>query len=169
MPTGPGREDSQWQRAQVEDTASGKGPRSRGQPVAVFIVLIHHCQLVSSSNIEAVVCPLVSTILPTLAFICLWMSNKVKGGHSHGNEPELDLHGMNRHQAVPRVREFLNDQKTKFIQRRGPRWVSVITGRGAHSPGGVPVLRTIVIRYLKQAGFLYRLKNKGGRLHVDLI
>lgn len=60
-------------------------------------------------------------------------------------EANLDLHGMNREEAREAVRGFF-----KASSARGFRCVNVICGRGLHTPGGKPVLKELLVRWLVQ-------------------
>ena len=59
-------------------------------------------------------------------------------------EDQLDLHGLHRHEALEKVRFFLED-----AAYHGRRTVLIVTGRGQHSAEG-PVLREAVARYLRE-------------------
>jgi len=60
-------------------------------------------------------------------------------------QQQLDLHGCNSEQALERVRHFFNR-----CQNEGLQTVLLITGRGQSSPGGQPVVREAVERFLRQ-------------------
>ena len=60
-------------------------------------------------------------------------------------ERELDLHGLDRHQAREALTEFLAS-----CRRRGVRCVRVIHGKGLGSKNREPVLRTKVKNWLVQ-------------------
>ena len=57
----------------------------------------------------------------------------------------VDLHGLNREEARPRLAEFLG-----ACVKRGLRCVRVIHGKGLRSPRGEPVLKGKVQRWLAQ-------------------
>lgn len=61
-------------------------------------------------------------------------------------EAEIDLHGLTRDEALPRVRAFL-----KSAHYQGKKTVLIITGRGNNSEEG-PVLRGEVERFLSGEG-----------------
>lgn len=65
-----------------------------------------------------------------------------RGDYEPGDR--LDLHGMTGAEAV--------DAVTHFIERARSRWrcVAIVHGRGLHSQGGVPVLKTRVRAGLRQ-------------------
>lgn len=58
----------------------------------------------------------------------------------------LDLHGLSRVAAKPRLVDFLVEAR-----RDGERCVLVVTGRGRGSPDGVSVLREIMPRWLSRS------------------
>lgn len=60
-------------------------------------------------------------------------------------QAHLDLHGLNRDEARRAIGEFFSAQMT-----RGHRCVLVICGRGLHTPGGKPVLKELLVRWLAQ-------------------
>jgi DNA-nicking Smr family endonuclease len=60
-------------------------------------------------------------------------------------DDELDLHGLRTRQAGTEVRRFLQES-----QREGKRWVSIVVGKGLHSPGGKGSLRDYVVRALSE-------------------
>ncbi|WP_282755982.1 Smr/MutS family protein [Desulfuromonas thiophila] len=60
-------------------------------------------------------------------------------------QQQLDLHGCNSEQALERVRHFFNR-----CHHEGLQTVLLITGRGQSSPGGQPVVREAVERFLRQ-------------------
>ncbi len=55
----------------------------------------------------------------------------------------LDLHGLTQEEALPEVQRFLDHAAT-----RGFRHVLIVHGRGAGSPGGVPVLKNALAEAL---------------------
>jgi DNA-nicking Smr family endonuclease len=58
----------------------------------------------------------------------------------------LDLHGLSRVEAKPRLIDFLVEAR-----RDGERCVLVVTGRGRSSPDGISVLREILPRWLSRS------------------
>jgi Smr domain len=82
--------------------------------------------------------------------------------------PTLDLHGYRRDEAIQQLITFLNSSSNHeaVYSRRGrrlssvTRWVRVVTGSGAHSGHGGPVLKYAVENYL-QGKFQYRLERSG--------
>lgn len=59
----------------------------------------------------------------------------------------LDLHGKTQEEAEAAVKDFLNDCRGHKIRK-----ISIITGKGLHSEGGVGVLRDTVSRILDSDG-----------------
>lgn len=76
-------------------------------------------------------------------------------------QDELDLHGMTRDVARGQLGDFL-----RRSTRRGVRCVRIIHGVGYGSPGGEPVLRSIVHSWLVQkdevVAFCVANRNDGG-------
>jgi len=60
-------------------------------------------------------------------------------------EAHIDLHGLSRSQARDRLEAFIRESV-----RLGRRCVRVVHGRGRHSPGGRPLLKESVERWLGQ-------------------
>lgn len=58
-------------------------------------------------------------------------------------QAHLDLHGMNREEARQALEDFF-----VLCQSRSHRCVVVICGRGLHTPGGTPVLKNLLVRWL---------------------
>lgn len=84
----------------------------------------------------------------------------------------LDLHGETALSAEQKTMSFVHT----CIQR-GLKTIQIITGKGLHSPGGVPVLPDVVeakLVVLKQEGVIFnfrwekKLKDKSGSVWVYL-
>lgn len=60
-------------------------------------------------------------------------------------QSSLDLHGHNREEAKEAVNGFFRESMMK-----GYRCVLVVCGRGLHTPGGKPVLKELLVRWLGQ-------------------
>lgn len=69
---------------------------------------------------------------------------KLRRGH-WAVEDQLDLHGLNRHDALSFTREFLK----QAIKRR-LRCVRVVHGKGLGSPNREPVLKAMLRKWLPQ-------------------
>ncbi len=77
-------------------------------------------------------------------------------------EDELDLHGLRTREAGTEVRRFLQES-----QREGKRWVSIVVGKGLHSPGGKGSLRDYVVKALSEgasARFILAFRTAPRRL-----
>ena len=86
--------------------------------------------------------------------------------------PALDLHGLNRRQALQSIGAFLSEQR-----ELGNKWVTVIVGKGHHSQDGRAILRDEaerILSALKKEGRIsdwfweYKDKNKSGAVMVRL-
>lgn len=60
-------------------------------------------------------------------------------------EGHIDLHGLNRDEAKAAVTEFLEKSQLK-----GHRCVLIVSGRGLRSPGGVPVIKQALVKWLAE-------------------
>ncbi|MFO7850305.1 MAG: Smr/MutS family protein [Spirochaetia bacterium] len=70
----------------------------------------------------------------------------------------LDLHGMKGDEAEDKLRRFLDSAR-----RRALRKVLIIHGKGNHSTG-VPVLKNIVVDYLRRCSFTGEMGTPGREL-----
>ena len=68
---------------------------------------------------------------------------KLKGGKYPAGDSR-DLHGMTAAHARTVVRQFIENSR-----HRGLRCVSIVHGRGLHSEGNAPILKTRVREYLR--------------------
>lgn len=68
--------------------------------------------------------------------------SKLKAG-DFAVESHIDLHGKNREEAKLALNEFFSE-----ALMRGRRCVLVICGRGLRSPGGKPVLKELLVKWL---------------------
>jgi len=85
-----------------------------------------------------------------------------------GNLPSLDLHGVHPHRVDAMLEQFLH--KARWGHQRQ---VQIVTGRGASSRSGQPVLLKRVETWLEQNKARYgivqkQVTSKGGALLVDL-
>lgn len=76
--------------------------------------------------------------------------------------PQLDLHGMNRFEAIVRTRTFLKENEGKTPK------VYIIIGKGNHCGPQGPVLRPIIGRLLKDGNYEFSLVHDGGCYEVIL-
>ncbi|XP_060511174.2 NEDD4-binding protein 2 isoform X1 [Panthera onca] len=65
----------------------------------------------------------------------------------------LDLHGLHVDEAIEHLMTVLQQKTEEFKQNGGKSYLSVITGRGNHSQGGVARIKPAVIKYLTSHGF----------------
>ncbi|NXC66442.1 N4BP2 protein, partial [Anhinga anhinga] len=65
----------------------------------------------------------------------------------------LDLHGLHVDEAVNQLSRVLQEKCEEYQQTGGKPYLSVITGRGSHSQGGVARIRPAAIRYLTSHNF----------------
>ncbi|KAM6346386.1 NEDD4-binding protein 2 isoform 3-T9 [Podargus strigoides] len=65
----------------------------------------------------------------------------------------LDLHGLHVDEAVNYLSRVLQEKSEEYQQTGGKPYLSVITGRGSHSQGGVARIRPAAIRYLTSHNF----------------
>ncbi|KAM6261768.1 NEDD4-binding protein 2 isoform 2-T6 [Porphyrio hochstetteri] len=79
----------------------------------------------------------------------------------------LDLHGLHVDEAVNQLSRVLQEKTEEYQQTGGKPYLSVITGRGSHSQGGVARIRPAAIRYLTSHNFRFT-EIKPGCLKVML-
>ncbi|XP_064274403.1 NEDD4-binding protein 2 isoform X1 [Passer domesticus] len=79
----------------------------------------------------------------------------------------LDLHGLHVDEAVNQLSRVLQEKSEEYQQSGGKPYLSVITGRGSHSQGGVARIRPAAIRYLTSHNFRFT-EIKPGFLKVML-
>ncbi|NXI53768.1 N4BP2 protein, partial [Chloroceryle aenea] len=79
----------------------------------------------------------------------------------------LDLHGLHVDEAVNQMSRVLQEKSEEYQQTGGKPYLSVITGRGNHSQGGVARIRPAAIRYLTSHNFRFT-EVKPGCLKVML-
>jgi len=106
---------------------------------------------------------------PSLSFLRAGTGTDVMRKLRKGHWPvqdELDLHGMRRDMARDQIGLFL-----KHAKQRRFRCVCVIHGKGYGSPGGEPVLRSMVHSWLEQKAEVvaFCAANVDGRNHGALI
>ncbi|NWU98862.1 N4BP2 protein, partial [Upupa epops] len=79
----------------------------------------------------------------------------------------LDLHGLHVDEAVNQLSRVLQEKSEEYQRTGGKPYLSVITGRGSHSQGGVARIRPAAIRYLTSHNFRFT-EIKPGCLKVML-
>ncbi|XP_041527211.1 NEDD4-binding protein 2 isoform X3 [Microtus oregoni] len=79
----------------------------------------------------------------------------------------LDLHGLHVDEAIEHLTAVLQRKTEEFKQNGGKPYLSVITGRGNHSQGGVARIKPAVIKYLTSHSFRFS-EIKPGCLKVML-
>ncbi|XP_031198326.1 NEDD4-binding protein 2 isoform X2 [Mastomys coucha] len=79
----------------------------------------------------------------------------------------LDLHGLHVDEAIEHLTAVLQHKTEEFKQSGGKPYLSVITGRGNHSQGGVARIKPAVIKYLTSHSFRFS-EIKPGCLKVML-
>ncbi|ELK03619.1 NEDD4-binding protein 2 [Pteropus alecto] len=79
----------------------------------------------------------------------------------------LDLHGLHVDEAIEHLMTVLQQKTEEFKQDGGKPYLSVITGRGNHSQGGVARIKPAVIKYLISHSFRFS-EIKPGCLKVML-
>nr|XP_025949473.1 NEDD4-binding protein 2 isoform X3 [Dromaius novaehollandiae] len=67
----------------------------------------------------------------------------------------LDLHGLHVDEAVNQLSRVLQEKSEEYQQTGGKPYLSVITGRGSHSQGGVARIKPAAIRYLTSHNFRF--------------
>ncbi|XP_054544427.1 NEDD4-binding protein 2 isoform X2 [Talpa occidentalis] len=79
----------------------------------------------------------------------------------------LDLHGLHVDEAIEHLTTVLQQKTEECKQSGGKPYLSVITGRGNHSQGGVARIKPAVIKYLTSHSFRFS-EIKPGCLKVML-
>ncbi|XP_044537679.1 NEDD4-binding protein 2 [Gracilinanus agilis] len=79
----------------------------------------------------------------------------------------LDLHGLHVDEAINHLITVLQRKTEEYKQNGGKPYLSVITGRGNHSQGGVARIKPAVIKYLTSHNFRFS-EIKPGCLKVML-
>lgn len=78
----------------------------------------------------------------------------MNGSHVRADRGSLtvDLHGLDLQSSL---------EMAAWALRSGPGDVTIITGRGRHSPGGKPVVKPEVERYLNRNGYWWHYQETG--------
>ena len=89
-------------------------------------------------------------------------------GSDGENPPSLDLHGVPPHRVDAKLEHFLHNARWEH-----QRQVQIVTGHGASSRSGEPVLRKRVEKWLERNkgrfGIVQKqVTSRGGALLVDL-
>ncbi|XP_033870892.3 NEDD4-binding protein 2 isoform X1 [Acipenser ruthenus] len=79
----------------------------------------------------------------------------------------LDLHGLHVDEAIHHLKRVLQEKAAECQQSGGKPHLSVITGRGNHSQGGVARIKPAVMDYLTSHGFRFT-EPKPGLVHIML-
>nr|XP_033802986.1 NEDD4-binding protein 2 isoform X2 [Geotrypetes seraphini] len=83
------------------------------------------------------------------------------------SENVLDLHGLHVEEALKHLRHVLKQKSEEYKHTASKPYLSVITGRGNHSQGGVARIRPAVTDYLTNHSFRFT-EPKPGVLQVTL-
>ncbi|XP_046331595.1 uncharacterized protein LOC124114850 [Haliotis rufescens] len=82
----------------------------------------------------------------------------------------LDLHGMDANNAKSELEWFLERKEQERKWCNGSMTLTIITGKGNHSPHGHPVLKPVVKKYLENKGDTHNVDPQNtGRLFVQLL
>ncbi|XP_078402666.1 NEDD4-binding protein 2 [Cetorhinus maximus] len=73
----------------------------------------------------------------------------------------LDLHGLHVEEAQYHLEKVLLEKINEYQRKGGKPYLSVITGRGSHSQGGVARIKPAVIDYLKSHNFRFTEPQQG--------
>ena len=77
------------------------------------------------------------------------------------NKNRIDLHGFKLSESMFIVKEKLEQMKMIVKEIGGPQLLIIVTGRGNHSPGGKPILRPNILRWLKRNNYDVNEKDPG--------
>lgn len=85
-----------------------------------------------------------------------------QGGGGGGSVLEVDLHGLFVADALDVVQRVLQQMRERLRERGcGPTVLSIITGVGRHSAGGVAKIRPAVLGLLRQEGYAFSESRSG--------
>ncbi|XP_048387390.1 NEDD4-binding protein 2 isoform X2 [Stegostoma tigrinum] len=73
----------------------------------------------------------------------------------------LDLHGLHVEEAQYHLEKVLFEKIDEYQRKGGKSYLTVITGRGSHSQGGVARIKPAVIDYLKSHNFRFTEPQQG--------
>ena len=77
------------------------------------------------------------------------------------NKNRIDLHGFKLSESMFIVKEKLEQMEKIVREKGGPKLLIIVTGRGNHSPGGKPILRPNILRWLKRNKYDVNEKDPG--------
>ncbi|XP_048243872.1 NEDD4-binding protein 2-like isoform X2 [Haliotis rufescens] len=78
-------------------------------------------------------------------------------------------HGVNAKDAKSKLECFLEQKEQERKRCNGSMTLTIITGKGNHSPHGHPVLKPVVKKYLENNGYTHNVDPQNtGRLFVQL-
>ena len=77
------------------------------------------------------------------------------------NKNRIDLHGFKLSESMFIVKEKLEQMEKIVREKGGPQLLIIVTGRGNHSPGGKPILRPNILRWLKRNKYDVNEKDPG--------
>jgi hypothetical protein len=97
---------------------------------------------------------------------CLWWGNALRETKVKNGLQNLDLHGLYVAEAIKRVEAHLRACKEWQVEK-----TQVITGRGAHSVGGLAKIKPSVERWLRERPGKYRVVKgtNEGAVIVELV
>ena len=77
------------------------------------------------------------------------------------NKNRIDLHGFKLSESMFIVKEKLEQMEKIVKEKGGPQLLIIVTGRGNHSPGGKPILRPNILRWIKRNKYDVNEKDPG--------
>ncbi|CAL1542144.1 unnamed protein product [Lymnaea stagnalis] len=80
---------------------------------------------------------------------------------------KLDLHNLSVNDAMLAFTKFIQEKDFEYGQRKQDPFIFVITGRGKHSPDGIPKIKPSVQSYLDKNRYKYTWANPG-MVKIDL-
>ena len=77
----------------------------------------------------------------------------------------IDLHGYKLYESLMIVKNKIEEMEEMVRDTGKEKFLIIVTGRGKHSPGGKPVLRPNILRWLKKRNYIVK-ENDPGALYV---
>ena len=77
------------------------------------------------------------------------------------NKNRIDLHGFKLSESMFVVKEKLEEMEKIVREKGGSKLLIIVTGRGNHSPGGKPILRPNILRWIKRNKYDVNEKDPG--------